>query len=447
MGLLAGILLGAGAALFPGVADAATPTITESFSPASIALNGTSTLTFAIDNPGGSLPSVGFDDTLPPGVQVAGTPTTTCLSPPALATSGGPSDLAFIDVALADSSCTVSATVRGVQAGAWDNPVTVNVDGTGTPVTASIGVVAPPSISAAFGTALLGLDGTTPLTFTITNPNAAFPLSGVTFTDTFPAGLVVAGQPTDGCGGSVAGDPGSNSIGLSGGRISPASSCTVSAVVAATATGAVADATTQVFSAEGGIGNTASAGLTVIGAPTIVLSSPASGHVYAFGTRVPASYGCADDPDGPGISSCKGEIPNGAPIDTSKAGEYAFTVTALSRDGGVSSDTVFYAVAPDNRFSVARIKPLAGGVLRFEVRVPGAGRVSVLETTRTGAGFVVARASVSAPRATTIHLSVKPDRRGRATLTARRRLPTTLVVTYTPKGGTGRTERFRVTLS
>lgn len=438
MALLAGVFLSAGAMVKPGLADAATPTVSESFSPTSAALNGTSTLTFAIDNPDASVHTVAFDDTLPAGVQVAGTPTTTCALP-ALATSGSPSEVAFNDPALGDSACALKATVRGIQAGPWDNPVTVNVDGAGTPVTAMIDVVAPPSISAKFGTGLLGLDGATSLTFTITNPNATFALGGVGFTDTLPAGLTIAGQPTNTCGGSFAGDPGSNNLGLSGGQISPASSCTVSVAIAALSTGALTDTTTQVFSAEGGIGNTASAGLTVIGAPTISLLSPVGGLVYTFSQRVRADYSCADDPNGPGIGSCVGDVANGTLIDTSKAGAHTFTVTATSRDGGIDTDIAFYTVAPDNRFKLRRPRVGSDGSIAFTVRVPGPGAVTVLEA---NGSRPFARGQATTRRAGKVRLTVRPNSAGRRAVQQGHVKRVSVTVAFTPRGGTRRFVRL-----
>lgn len=439
-GFLASVVVLAGAMALPVGAAAATPTISEAFSPGSIELNGTSTLTFTISNPDGSLHMVSFDDTLPAGLQVVGTPTTTCMVPPAVVSSGGSSDVAFTDAALTDTSCTVSAAVQGVQAGHWDNLVMVSVDGMSVPVDAAIDVVAPPSISAGFGTSLLGLDGTTPLTFTIANPNPNYALSGVAFTDTLPAGLVVAGPPGGTCSGAVTAVAGTDSVGLSGGQLSPASSCTVSARVVATATGALSDTTTQVTSNEGGIGNTATAGLNVIGPPTVTLSSPVGGQVYAYGQRVRAIYSCADDPSGPGIASCAGDIPSGLEIDTSKAGPHTFTVTATSNDGGSATDIVFYSVAPDNRFSVAKPRVGSGGTVAFALTVPGPGRIDVVETV-SGTKLVFARGTATARRSGTVRLRLRPTAQGREAMKRRRNLRLVVIVGYTPTGGSRRTTR------
>jgi len=432
------VLLGAGAMLVPGVAAAATPTITESFSPASVALNGTSTLTFAIDNSQDTLVhAISFDDALPTGVQIVpGSQKTTCVGLPPSAGSG---DLAFTGTVPPMSTCTVSATAQGAQAGHWDDPVSVTVDLGSVNTDASIDVVAPPSISAAFGTSLLGLDGTTTLTFTITNPNPSFSLSGVGVTDTLPAGLVIAGQPSNTCGGSVAGDPGSNNVGLSDGQIPPASNCAVSAAVAATGTGALTDMTTQVFSTEGGIGNTASAGLTVIGAPTVSLLSPVGGRTYAFGQRVRADYSCADDPYGPGISSCAGDVANGALIDTSKAGAHTFTVTAMSRDGGVDTEIAFYTVAPDNRFTVGRGHVRPDGSVGYTIRVPGPGAVTVVES--VGAR-TFARGQATARRAGNVRLKLRPAASGRLAVQQGHVKRVSVTVAFTPRGGTRAEKRF-----
>ena len=56
-------------------------------------------------------------------------------------------------------------------------------------------MVAPPTIAKEFGAASIAVNGTTTLTFTLINPNVGTALSGVAFTDSFPAGLEVAATP------------------------------------------------------------------------------------------------------------------------------------------------------------------------------------------------------------------------------------------------------------
>jgi len=50
----------------------------------------------------------------------------------------------------------------------------------------------PPTISKAFNSATVGLNQSVTLTFTITNPNPATDLTGVSFSDDMPSGLLIA---------------------------------------------------------------------------------------------------------------------------------------------------------------------------------------------------------------------------------------------------------------
>src|SRR5260221_351052 len=125
-------------------------------------------------------------------------------------------------------------------------------------------VVAPPSIVKSFSAASAPLNTSVTLTFTITNPNGATDLTGVSFNDTFPSGLIIANP--DSLNGTC--DPGVitpavTSINLVGGTILAGSSCTFSVDVLAIAGGTQVNTTDPVTSNEGGTGNTATASVDV----------------------------------------------------------------------------------------------------------------------------------------------------------------------------------------
>src|SRR5262249_11494580 len=178
----------------------APPTIAKSFAASTVALNGTVNLNFTITNPntftGGDLTGIAFTDTLPAGLTVATSgPTATCGG---TLTTTSPSTIAFSAAALAHgaspTTCTFSVPVTGATAGLKSNttgPIPSNEGGPGNSSnTATITVVAPPSIAKSFSPTTIAVGATSSLSFTITNPNttAAGDLTGVAFTDTLPAG-------------------------------------------------------------------------------------------------------------------------------------------------------------------------------------------------------------------------------------------------------------------
>jgi hypothetical protein len=88
-------------------------------------------------------------------------------------------------------------------------------------------------------------------------------------------------------------------------------------------------------------------------APSVSIAAPADGANYSQGQVVEASYSCEDGEGGSGIAECTGTVADGQPVDTSTPGEHAFTVTATSKDGQSSSQTVHYTVAPSTTCSHA----------------------------------------------------------------------------------------------
>jgi uncharacterized repeat protein (TIGR01451 family) len=234
------------------------PTLTKSFSPATIAVGGTTVLTFTLNNTqAGALQRTGvsFTDLLPAGLQLAdGVDTGTCaytITDNANAPlAAGSTSVKVTNLTIAaNATCTIAVNVTNV-------PLQVNPSCVGNPanftntairitnlnlllngVQPSCVVVTPfvPTLAKSFSPNSFVIGGFTTLTFTITNPAANNPAQTFSFTDTLPAGLLVAATPAivNNCtGGTVTAVAGSATIAIAGTTVgassASASSCTIS---------------------------------------------------------------------------------------------------------------------------------------------------------------------------------------------------------------------------
>lgn len=176
-----------------------------------------------------------------------------------------------------------SALLLAISSFFWNLACGGGSSGGSTPLSA----VLPPTIAKAFGAASVALNGTTTLTFNLSNPNTSQTLSGIGFTDALPPGQVV-GTPnalTGSCGGGmVTAVGGSNSVSLSAATLSARASCSFSLNVTGTASGTQKNTTNAVTSNEGGKGAMASATLIVAGPsqqpPQPIDITPISGEAY-----------------------------------------------------------------------------------------------------------------------------------------------------------------------
>lgn len=263
---------------FTGCGVPNPPTISKSFSPDPVAVGGTSSLSFTITNPNSTvtLSEIAFSDTLPTGVTVADGSTSECGG--TLTTTAATSTISLSDGALAvGANCVFAVTVTVTTAGPHLNVsgfISAKEGGTNTgpggSASDSITAVSPPSIAKLFAPNPILIDGTSTLTFTVSNPNPDDALTGVQFNDTFPTSpgaMVVAsptGATTSGCG-SPTYSPvvAAVSISFSGGTIAAGGTCTVTVDVTATPTGDYANTSGAVSATIVGAGNTASDTLTV----------------------------------------------------------------------------------------------------------------------------------------------------------------------------------------
>jgi hypothetical protein len=235
--------------------------------------------------------------------------------------------------------------------GTWSLYLITTAAGDGTGAVAGgwcLGVTTPsaPVLSESFGAPSINVGGTTSLSFTVENPNAAASLSGVGFTDTLPAGLVVATPPglTGSCdGGTITAVAGSSSISLSGATLAASSTCSFSLNVTATTVGNKVNTTSAVTSVEGGNGAPATASLLVNGEPpgissvdgaTFFVGQSNSFTVQTSGVPAPAISETGTLPggvtfidNGDGTATISGDPPPGS------GGSYPITITA---DNGVA---------------------------------------------------------------------------------------------------------------
>ena len=254
------------------------PAIGNGFGAATIALNASTSLTFNIKNRNGTVALTGirFSDALPEGLVVA-TPnglTGSCGGGTVTAVAGS-SSVSLSSAELAGgASCTFSVNVTGISAGVKNNitSAVMSNGGSGGMASASITVVAPPTIASLFGAATIPLNTSTGLTFTIGNPNGTPALSGVGFTDSLPWGFVVSTPSgiNGSCGGgTITAVAGSASISLSDANLGAAASCTFTVDVTSTRAGVKKNTTSVVTSTQGGNGESASDSITVVAPPVI----------------------------------------------------------------------------------------------------------------------------------------------------------------------------------
>src|SRR5207247_3162069 len=136
-------------------------------------------------------------------------------------------------------------------------------------VAAQATIIDPPTVSTGFSPSTINVNGTSMLTFTIHNPNAATTLLNVGFNDFLPLGVkaatpwTVSGVP---CGGSLLGGAGSGALNLTGGTIAANGTCTFSVNVVGTSWGAW-DNSVRVWSDNAVLSAPSKATLRVIGPP------------------------------------------------------------------------------------------------------------------------------------------------------------------------------------
>jgi hypothetical protein len=392
------------------LALAPPPTIAEAFSPPTVVVGDTSTVTYTLSNPATSIAytGIGFADVLPEGVRVADEAADgSCVTQgdAILAAEPDAGTISLLSLTLPPgTACTLSLTVDTRLPTSVDNPtgpLQFSYDsGTGDLGTASTAgatapfvAVGPPTLGVTSGVTSIALGGVTSLSYTLSNPNATTGLSGVGFTATLPAGLRVA--TPDGtagsCGGTVSAAAGSGTITVASVPLAAAAQCTVKVDLVGTAAGTQTVTTSAVTSVEGGSG--------------------AGPEPLELTVVAPAPTPPAPPPGGPPLPGA--------------------------------------AKPPTTTFLVGTVSGSKSGTVSFDVGVPGSGSVEVLETMGRSAAPAVrvfnpgdgrvtfARKTAKATKAGRLHIVIKPGARGRKAVRSkrnRRGLRLNVWVRFTPTG-------------
>jgi probable HAF family extracellular repeat protein len=111
--------------------------------------------------------------------------------------------------------------------------------------------------------------------------------------------------------------------------------------------------------------------------PSVAVTAPSEGGIYAQGQAVTADYACTDE--GSGIATCAGPVADADLIDTAASGPHDFTVTSVDHAGNSTVATASYTViAP---IVVSDVLPSGGGVLTTDSGNTGPTSDQPLQTT------------------------------------------------------------------
>ena len=270
--------------------------VMKGFEPAYVVPNAVTTLQMTLVStfdPNAAVPhsltGISYTDTLPAGLVVASTPnaSTTCVG------TGGTGHAAITAIAgsnlvtvaqaqlLPGTQCTLQVNVQAPSSlGTYTNLIPAGAittdqgDTNNSPASAPLYVVNQPTVAKSFSPSTVAAGVSSTLTVTVSN-GSSVALTGLSLSDSLPAGLVISGTPsaaTTCSGGSVTAQAGTGVLSVSGASIPANSACTFQAKVVANATGSYNNgiASGQITDDQG-LSNpgAASATLNVLNQPTV----------------------------------------------------------------------------------------------------------------------------------------------------------------------------------
>ena len=272
--------------------------VQKSFTPATVAPGGSAVLKIRLSNPNGvAVTGASFNDVFPAGLVNTAAPAgvisgvgcsgsvTAAVNGSALALSAG--------TIPAGGACEVTVNVSSATPGSYLNDsgaVGSSNNGSAAGSTATLLVLSPPLVAKSFGPATVSAGSVSVLKITLSNPNAGTAITGLAFSDGYPAGLVNTASPAAtlsgaGCTGTLTGAANGTALTLTGGSVPAGGSCDASVNVSSAAAGSYINTSGAVSSANAGSGTPSLATLTVL-----------SGAVPLVAAKqfLPASIGAGD---------------------------------------------------------------------------------------------------------------------------------------------------------
>ncbi len=214
------------------------PTVAKAFSPTTVSVDASSTLTVTVANGSGvALTGVSLQDSLPAGLDIANpaTPATTCSNGVVGANPGGNTLTLSGATIPAGGSCTFSAKVVSHTAASYVNTIPASAitsnEGPTNPGSANDTLIVrtTPTVSKSFSPVSILAGGTSTLTISFGNSNASAISLNSAFVDALPGNVFVDAAPTVGgtCTGAVTAVAGANSITYASGASIPSGGCTI----------------------------------------------------------------------------------------------------------------------------------------------------------------------------------------------------------------------------
>jgi len=253
-------------------------TITKSFNPTSIISGANSVVTLTLTNPNTvNQTAASFTDTLSNMSAAGGAVTGTCAGTTPNTLAANTTALSFSGITVpASSSCTVIFSVTSSTSGTHPNTTsavaTSQVPTGGAPSnTANLTVFNLPTISKDFSPTSIQSGGTSTVTLTLGNTNAAA-LTGASFTDTLTDMTAVGGAVGGTCTGMMPATlaAGATALSFTGITIPANNTCTVTFAVTSSTAGTRQNTTSGVTTTQTTVGAASNtANLTVFAPPTI----------------------------------------------------------------------------------------------------------------------------------------------------------------------------------